>query len=58
MLNLKKYKTIIGYSGHEKGLQISLAAVAIGAKIIERHITLDRTMGAQTKQLPRTQRII
>ena len=45
MLNLKKkYKTIIGYSGHEKGLQISLAAVAIGAKIIERHITLDRTM--------------
>jgi N-acetylneuraminate synthase len=40
----KKYDTVIGYSGHEKGLQISLAAVALGAKVIERHITLDRTM--------------
>lgn len=35
---------VIGYSGHESGLQISVAAVAMGAKIIERHITLDRTM--------------
>ena len=34
----------IGYSGHERGLQISLAAVALGARVIERHITLDRTM--------------
>lgn len=34
----------VGYSGHERGLQISLAAVAIGAVAIERHITLDRTM--------------
>lgn len=34
----------IGYSGHERGLQISLAAVALGASIVERHITLDRTM--------------
>ena len=34
----------IGYSGHERGLQISLAAVAIGAVAVERHITLDRTM--------------
>ncbi|GAB3392611.1 N-acetylneuraminate synthase family protein [Humibacter soli] len=34
----------IGYSGHEPGLQISLAAVAIGATAVERHITLDRTM--------------
>ncbi|WP_394552868.1 N-acetylneuraminate synthase family protein [Agromyces sp. MMS24-JH15] len=34
----------IGYSGHEKGLQISLAAVALGAVAVERHITLDRTM--------------
>lgn len=34
----------IGYSGHERGLQISLAAVALGAVVIERHITLDRTM--------------
>jgi N-acetylneuraminate synthase len=34
----------IGYSGHERGLQISIAAVALGAVMVERHITLDRTM--------------
>ncbi|EAQ81615.1 N-acetylneuraminate synthase family protein [Blastopirellula marina] len=34
----------IGYSGHEVGLQITLAAVALGAAFVERHITLDRTM--------------
>ncbi|BDZ63746.1 N-acetylneuraminate synthase family protein [Agromyces mangrovi Wang et al. 2018] len=34
----------VGYSGHEPGLQISLAAVALGAVAVERHITLDRTM--------------
>ncbi|GGF29636.1 N-acetylneuraminate synthase [Microbacterium sorbitolivorans] len=34
----------VGYSGHERGLQISLAAVAMGAVAVERHITLDRTM--------------
>jgi len=34
----------IGYSGHETGLQISLAAVALGATAVERHITLDRAM--------------
>ncbi|PZU37639.1 MAG: N-acetylneuraminate synthase [Microbacterium sp.] len=34
----------VGYSGHERGLQISLAAMALGAVAIERHITLDRTM--------------
>jgi len=34
----------IGYSGHERGLQISLAAVALGAAAVERHITLDRAM--------------
>ena len=33
-----------GYSGHERGLQISVAAVALGAVAVERHITLDRTM--------------
>ena len=36
--------TVIGYSGHEQGIAISPAAVALGAKIIERHFTLDRTM--------------
>jgi len=41
----KEFKNaVIGYSGHEKGLAISLGATALGAKIIERHFTLDRTM--------------
>lgn len=34
----------VGYSGHEAGIIISCAAVAMGATSIERHITLDRTM--------------
>lgn len=34
---------VVGYSGHEKGLAISLAAVVIGASVIERHLTEDRT---------------
>jgi len=41
---LNKIHPIIGYSGHERGIAISLAAVALGAKIIERHITFDRAM--------------
>jgi len=32
----------VGYSGHEKGIQITLAAVALGVTSVERHITLDR----------------
>ena len=36
--------SVIGYSGHEQGIAIPPAAVALGAKIIERHFTLDRTM--------------
>jgi N-acetylneuraminate synthase len=38
------FQVPVGYSGHEPGLQISIAAVALGAEVIERHITLDRTM--------------
>lgn len=34
----------VGYSGHEVGLIISCAAVALGATSVERHITLDRAM--------------
>jgi N-acetylneuraminate synthase len=34
----------IGYSGHETGIQPTLAAIARGATYIERHITLDRAM--------------
>lgn len=40
----KMYDMPIGYSGHEVGLQISLAAVVMGACYLERHITLDRAM--------------
>ena len=36
--------TVIGYSGHEQGIAIPPAAVALSAKIIERHFTLDRTL--------------
>lgn len=39
-----KFNCIVGYSGHELGIAISEAAIALGAKVIERHITLDRTM--------------
>ena len=40
----KKFKVDIGYSGHEKSVSPTLAAVCLGATVIERHITLDRTM--------------
>lgn len=40
----ERYGVPVGYSGHERGLQTSLATVALGACMIERHITLDRTM--------------
>ena len=40
----ERYGVPVGYSGHENGLQISIAAVALGAVAVERHITLDRAM--------------
>jgi N-acetylneuraminate synthase len=50
-LNLKMIQTLremypcpIGYSGHEVGLPTTVAAVTLGACVIERHITLDRAM--------------
>lgn len=39
-----RYKVPVGYSGHETGLPSSVAAVVLGACVIERHITLDRAM--------------
>ena len=52
ILNLKTITTLqakypfcpIGYSGHETGYAATLAAVALGATFIERHITLDKTL--------------
>lgn len=41
---LKKLHPYIGYSGHERGTAISMASVALGACVIERHFTLDRNM--------------
>lgn len=41
---LQELHDLIGYSGHERGIAITLGAVALGAKIVERHITLDRAM--------------
>ena len=38
------FKCDVGYSGHENGIAISLAAVGMGITSLERHITLDRTM--------------
>jgi N-acetylneuraminate synthase len=50
-LNLRMIQTLqarfncpVGYSGHEVGLQTTLAAVTLGACFVERHITLDRAM--------------
>jgi N-acetylneuraminate synthase len=40
----QRYEIPVGYSGHETGLPSSSAAVALGACMIERHITLDRSM--------------
>jgi N-acetylneuraminate synthase len=40
----KEFDCPIGYSGHEVGLIPSVAAVALGACLVERHITLDRAM--------------
>ncbi len=39
------YPTVpIGYSGHESGIAISVAATTLGAHVIERHVTLDKSM--------------
>ena len=44
MDKLREFGVPVGYSGHERGIAVSTVAAAMGASIIERHITLDRTM--------------
>jgi len=40
----KRYGVPVGYSGHETGIPSSSAAVALGACMVERHITMERSM--------------
>jgi sialic acid synthase SpsE/sugar phosphate isomerase/epimerase len=65
---LKGIHHSVGYSGHERGFYPTLAAVAMGAKVVERHITLSRDMegpdhsasleGADFKEMVRAIRIV
>ena len=41
---LREIHPLVGYSGHERGIAVTLAAVGLGAKIVERHFTFDRNM--------------
>ena len=40
----KRFDCLTGYSGHETGISVSTVAVALGACVVERHLTLDRNM--------------
>lgn len=40
----KKFNTNVGYSDHTLGIEASIAAVAVGANIIEKHITLNKSL--------------
>jgi N-acetylneuraminate synthase len=40
----ERYQVPVGYSGHETGIPSSVAAVVMGACMLERHITMDRSM--------------
>jgi sialic acid synthase len=40
----QRYDVLVGYSGHERGIAVSAAAAALGACVVERHFTKDRTL--------------
>jgi sialic acid synthase len=47
----QRYHLPVGYSGHERGLAPTLAAVALGACVVERHFTLNRNLPGTDHQL-------
>jgi N-acetylneuraminate synthase len=44
LTTLKQFGVPVGYSGHERGIAVPVAALALGARIIEKHLTLDRSL--------------
>ena len=46
----EKYDCVVGYSGHEYGLVTTFASVAMGAKWVERHVTVDRRTWGSDQQ--------
>src|SRR6516165_7705977 len=40
----QRYGVLVGYSGHERGIAVSEAAATLGACVVERHFTKDRTL--------------
>ena len=52
----------LGFSGHHQGIAMDVAAVAMGAKVLERHFTLDRAMRgsdhAASLEVPGLQKLV
>jgi N-acetylneuraminate synthase len=44
MKSIKKIHPLVGYSGHERGINVALASIALKACVVERHFTVDRNM--------------
>ena len=40
----ERYHCLVGYSGHEQNIEPTVAAVTLGAKVIERHVTVDHEL--------------
>ena len=57
-----RYSRVVGYSGHETSVSPSIVAAALGARVIERHITIDRAMygsdQAASLEPPALQRLV